>query len=80
MTCLIQLGCQIGQLLGVGCVVAHHVLHQSHQLLHGGVVAMAAAALTAVVVAMTVVVVMVAMVMIVMVAMTVVMAMFVIHK
>lgn len=33
----IQLAGKLCQLLGVGGIVAHHVLHQSNQLLHGGV-------------------------------------------
>ena len=45
---LLQLHCQIRQFLGVGSVVAHHVFHQSQQLLHGrmlaGGMAMVAAA------------------------------------
>ena len=49
---LLQLGGKLRQLLGVGGVVAHHVLHEGHQLLHGGVLAVgfaAAAVLIAVV-------------------------------
>ena len=42
--CLLQLACQISKLTGVGSVVAHHVLHQSQQLVHGGVLAVGAAA------------------------------------
>lgn len=34
---LLQLDRQVRQLLGVGGVVAHHILHQRQQLLHGGV-------------------------------------------
>ena len=44
---LLQLNGQVGQLLGMGGVVAHHVLHQSNQLLHGGVLALALAAAAA---------------------------------
>ena len=65
---LIQLGCQIRQFLGMGSIVAHHILHQGGQFLHGGVlvaVAAAAVALVAMVMAMLVV-------MLVMMAMTVV--------
>ena len=54
---LLQAACQFSQFLGVGSVVAHHVLHQSHQFFHGGMLAVtaaAAAALTAVVVVMVV--------------------------
>ena len=40
---LVQLNGQIGQLLGMGGVVADHVLHQRHQLLHGRVFAGAGA-------------------------------------
>ena len=45
---LLQLHCQIRQFLGVGSVVAHHVFHQSQQLLHGRMLAggMAVAAVT----------------------------------
>ena len=40
---LLQLHCQIRQFLGMGGIVAHHVLHQSHQLFHGGMLALLAA-------------------------------------
>ena len=40
----IQLHSQISQLLGMGSVVIYHILHQRHQLLHGGVLALAGAA------------------------------------
>ena len=42
--CLVQLHSQLSQLVGVGGVVANHVLHQSQQLVHGGVLAVGAAA------------------------------------
>lgn len=38
VACLIELFCQIGQLIGVSGVVALHIGDQSDQLLHGGVV------------------------------------------
>ena len=38
VACLIELLCQIGQLIGVSDVVALHIGDQSDQLLHGGVV------------------------------------------
>ena len=41
---LLQLGCQIGQLLGVGGIVAYHILHEGGQLLHLAVLAGSAAA------------------------------------
>ena len=44
---LLQLGGQIGQFLGMGSIVTHHVLHQGHQLFHGGVLALALAAAAA---------------------------------
>ena len=44
---LLQLDGQISQFPGMGGVVACHVLHQSHQLLHGSVLALAAAGSTA---------------------------------
>ena len=57
---LVQLTGQICQLLSVGGVVTHHILHQGGQLLHGGVLALgrtgAAAALAVVVVVMVVLV------------------------
>ena len=40
IVCLIQLYCQICQFLGMGCIVAHHVLHQSQQFIHGSVAVM----------------------------------------
>ena len=54
--CLLQLDGQIGQFAGVGGVVADHVLHQSQQLVHGGVLALgtAAAAVAAAVMGMAV--------------------------
>ena len=65
--CLLQLAGQIGQFTGVGGVVAHHVLHQSQQLVHGGVLAVGAAAVavTAAVMVMMVVMMVMAVVMIV---------------
>ena len=56
--CLLQLAGQIGQFTGVGGVVAHHVLHQSQQLVHGGVLAVGAAALAVAAAVMVVVVMM----------------------
>ena len=55
---LIQLCCQVCQLLGVGGVVTDHVVHQRQQLLHGSVLAggFAAVAVTAAVVAVGVLV------------------------
>jgi len=41
---LLQLDGQIGQFLGVGGIVAYHILHQSQQLFHGGVLAVRGAA------------------------------------
>ena len=58
----------------MGGIVAHHVLHQGHQLLHGGVVAVA---VTVAVVMVTVV--MMVMVMIVAVTVVVMFVMFVIQ-
>ena len=56
-THLFQLLCQLRQLVGVGGVVVYHILHQSHQFLHGGVLTLggAAAALTAAVMAVVMV-------------------------
>ena len=56
--CLLQLACQISQFTGVGGVVAHHVLHQSQQLVHGGVLAVGAATLAVAAAVMVVVVMM----------------------
>ena len=57
-TCLLQLACQISQFTGVGGVVAHHVLHQSQQLVHGGVLAVGAATVAVAAAVMVVVVMM----------------------
>ena len=43
----LQLDCQIGQLLGMGGIVGDHILHESHQLIHGGVLAATTAAAAA---------------------------------
>ena len=52
---MLQLDGQIGQFLGMGGIVAGHVLHQRQQLVHGGVLAVAvAAAATAAVAVMAV--------------------------
>ena len=59
--CLLQLAGQIGQFTGVGGVVAHHVLHQSQQLVHGGVLAVGAAAVAVTAAVMVVMVVMMVM-------------------
>ena len=59
--CLLQLACQISKLTGVGGVVAHHVLHQSQQLVHGGVLAVGAAAVAVAAAVMVVMVVMMVM-------------------
>ena len=56
--CLLQLAGQIGQFTGVGGVVANHVLHQSQQLVHGGVLAVGAAAVAVAAAVMVVMVVM----------------------
>ena len=56
--CLLQLNGQIGQFSGVGSVVADHVVHQSHQLIHGGVLAVGAAAVAVAAAIVVVVVVM----------------------
>jgi hypothetical protein len=68
----------------MGGVVAHHVLHQSHQLLHGGVLALGcagAAVRVAVVVMVVIVVVMIVMMVMIMVMMIVVMmVMVVVHS
>ena len=59
VACLLQLLSQGGQLVGMGGSVVCHILHQCHQLLHGGVlVVAAAAAVTAALVAMVVAVLM----------------------
>ena len=60
LTGLLQLLSQCGQLIGMGGVVAHHVLHQCSQLFHGGVlaVAVAGAAFAAAIVGMIVAVLM----------------------
>ena len=77
--CLLQLSCQGGQLSCMTGIVAYHVLHQSNQLFHGGVLAATAtacAAAGAVVVVMMIMVVMVvvmAMIMVMMVMIVVVM-------
>ena len=55
---LLQLAGQIGQFTGVGGVVADHVLHQSQQLVHGGVLAVGAAAMAVTAAVMVVVVMM----------------------
>jgi len=44
VTGLLQLSSQICQFLGVGSVVTGHVLHQRHQLFHGGMLASTGAA------------------------------------
>ena len=59
--CLLQLAGQIGQFTGVGSVVANHVLHQSQQLVHGGVLAVGAAAVAVAAAVMVVMVVMMVM-------------------
>ena len=59
--CLLQLAGQVGQFTGVGSVVAHHVLHQSQQLVHGGVLAVGAAAVAVAAAAMVMMVVMMVM-------------------
>ena len=46
-TCLLQLNGQICQLLGMGGIVADHILHEGYQLIHGGVLALGCAATTA---------------------------------
>ena len=56
---LFQLSGQVGQLLGVGSIVVHHILHQRHQLFHRGMLAAARAA-TAIATAAVVVVMVVA--------------------
>ena len=59
---LIQLNRQICQLLGMGGIVTGHILHQRHQLFHGGMLTLrstaCAAAGTVMAVAMVVIVVM----------------------
>ena len=74
---LLQLDGQVSQFLGMGSIVAHHVLHQSHQFLHGGMLAGGTAAAAATGTAMGVFVVMMIMVMIVMMVVTVVVKMLV---
>ena len=59
--CLLQLACQISKLTGVGGVVAHHILHQSQQLVHGGVLTVGAAAVAVAAAVMVVMVVMMVM-------------------
>ena len=59
--CLLQLACQISQLSCVSGVVADHVLHQSQQLVHGGVLAVGAAAVAVAAAVMVVMVVMMVM-------------------
>ncbi len=68
---------KLGQLVGVGGVVADHVLHQRHQLLHGGVLALAGAGAA---VRMAVLVLMVVMVVLMAVVMVVVMLVIVMHR
>ena len=65
-TGLLQLIGQLSQFPGMGCIVAHHVLHQSQQLVHLGMLAgsAAAAAAAAVVVVVMMVVVMIVVMMI----------------
>lgn len=79
IACLLQLLGQSGQFVGMGGIVVCHILHQRHQLLHGGVLVVAAAtAVTAALVVVAVlmaVAVVVAMLVAVTIAMAVVMGM-----
>ena len=77
-THILQLGSQISQFLGVGGVVAHHVLHQSHQLFHGAVLAGSAAAAAAAFAAVVMVVMVVIMVMVMLVVMIMMVVMMVV--
>ena len=52
--CLVQLNCQVCQLLGMGSIMTYHILHKCHQLFHGGVLTTTAAAAVATFVAVVV--------------------------
>ena len=77
----LQLNSQIGQFFGVGGIVADHILHESYQLIHGGVLALGctaaatAAAIVTVVVMVMIVSVVVAMQMVMLVGMDVIVLM-----
>ena len=72
---LVQLHSQLSQLVGVGGVVAHHVLHQSQQLVHGSVLALGAAAVAVAAAAVVMVMMVMIVVMMMLVAMIVQMVM-----
>ena len=72
---LLQLGSQISQFLGMGSVVANHILHQSHQLFHGGMLTLGSAALAGTGAAMIVIMVMIVVVMMVVIVIVMMVAM-----